>query len=292
MRAVLFEGTPEEFARVEAAFRAGGDPALLTRSIVLPQSRPKAWPELDEEQCHRLARRVLEQAPARLVEALSALAESQDLVGDQTIEDWAHQAGRLPEELAGMLAELARCASRAFIELFGCESAPQRVRGAADMLVQKVRSEEGAYFVIRPGLMRAMAELHLIDPLSSSPEQGAEAGGASEPRPAAGAPRPSPPVAEARPSTATLPPACRPLAAPSSKPASPLGSAVPRAPRPPIAPGGILGELARLLTPLAESAGSGAPAARPAAEENSSPAPPAKRERNPFSLLDWADLET
>jgi hypothetical protein len=74
MRAVLFEGTPEEFARVEAMFRAGGDPALLTRSIVLPQSRPKAWPELDEEQCHRLARRVLERAPARLVDALSALA--------------------------------------------------------------------------------------------------------------------------------------------------------------------------------------------------------------------------
>jgi hypothetical protein len=54
MRAVLFEGTPEEFAGVEAAFRADGDPTLLTRSIVLPQSRPKAWPELNEEQCHRL----------------------------------------------------------------------------------------------------------------------------------------------------------------------------------------------------------------------------------------------
>ena len=26
MRAVLFEGTPEEFARFEAMFRAGGDP--------------------------------------------------------------------------------------------------------------------------------------------------------------------------------------------------------------------------------------------------------------------------
>ena len=49
MRAVLFEGTPEEFARVEAAFRAGGDPALRTRSMVLPQSRPKAWPELGED---------------------------------------------------------------------------------------------------------------------------------------------------------------------------------------------------------------------------------------------------
>jgi hypothetical protein len=44
MRAVLFEGTPEEFARVEAAFRAGGDPALHISAIVLPQSRPKAWP--------------------------------------------------------------------------------------------------------------------------------------------------------------------------------------------------------------------------------------------------------
>ena len=124
MRAVLFEGTPEEFAKVEAAFRMGGDPALLNRSIVLRQGRPKAWPELDEEQRHRLALRVLEQAPARLVEALSALAECQDLMGEPTIEDWAHQADRPPEELSGLLAELARCASRAFIELFGCESAP------------------------------------------------------------------------------------------------------------------------------------------------------------------------
>ena len=42
MRAVLFEGTPEEFAGVQAVFQAGGDPTLLTRSIVLPQGRPKA----------------------------------------------------------------------------------------------------------------------------------------------------------------------------------------------------------------------------------------------------------
>jgi hypothetical protein len=48
MRAVLFEGTPEEFAKVEAMFRAGGDRTLQTRSVVLPHSRPKAWPELDE----------------------------------------------------------------------------------------------------------------------------------------------------------------------------------------------------------------------------------------------------
>lgn len=131
MRAVLFEGTPEEFARVEAVFRAGGDPALLARSTVLPQSRPKAWPELDAEQCYRLARRVLERAPARLVDALSALAEAQNLSGDQTIEDWADYADRQPDELCGMLAEFARCASRAFIELFGCDNAPQRVKGAA-----------------------------------------------------------------------------------------------------------------------------------------------------------------
>ena len=184
MRAVLFEGTPDEFARVEAAFRAGGDPALLTRSIVLPQIRPQAWPELDEEQCHRLAERVLERAPARLVDALSALAVRQNLIGDLTIEDWSHYAHRLPEELAGLLAELARCASRAFIELCGCERAPERVKGAAEMLVQKVRSEEGAYFVVRPGLMRAMAELDLLDPLPSAPERSADAetGGAPEPR--------------------------------------------------------------------------------------------------------------
>jgi hypothetical protein len=99
MRAVLFEGTPEEFARIEAVFRAGGDPTLQTRSIVLPQSRPKAWPDLDEEQRYRLARRVLERAPARLVDALSALAEAQNLSGDQTIEAWADYADRQPDEL-------------------------------------------------------------------------------------------------------------------------------------------------------------------------------------------------
>jgi len=104
MRAVLFEGTPEEFARVETMFRAGADPALQLRSIALPQSRPKAWPELDEEQCHRLAMRVLEQAPARLVDALSALAEAQNLSGDQTIEAWADYADRQPDELCGILA--------------------------------------------------------------------------------------------------------------------------------------------------------------------------------------------
>jgi len=122
MRAVLFEGTPGEFARVEAAFRVSGDPTLQIRSVALPQGRPKTWPELDEEQCHRLAARVLDQAPARLVDALRALAEAQNLTGDQPIEAWADYAHRLPEELCGTLAELARCASRAFIELFGCDS--------------------------------------------------------------------------------------------------------------------------------------------------------------------------
>jgi len=42
MRAVLFEGTPKEFARVEAMFRAGGDPTMQTRSTVLPLGRPRA----------------------------------------------------------------------------------------------------------------------------------------------------------------------------------------------------------------------------------------------------------
>jgi hypothetical protein len=55
MRAVLFESTPEELARVEAIFRAGGDPTQQTRSIVLPQTNPRIWPDLDEEQCHWLA---------------------------------------------------------------------------------------------------------------------------------------------------------------------------------------------------------------------------------------------
>jgi hypothetical protein len=75
MRAVLFEGTPEEFARVEAIFRGGGDPTLLTRSILLPQSRPKAWPELDEEQCHRLARRLWAASSFRLGLAPSAVTK-------------------------------------------------------------------------------------------------------------------------------------------------------------------------------------------------------------------------
>jgi hypothetical protein len=46
---VLFEGTPEEFKRVEAMFRAATDPGLQPRSIALPLGRPKAWPELGEE---------------------------------------------------------------------------------------------------------------------------------------------------------------------------------------------------------------------------------------------------
>jgi hypothetical protein len=74
MRAVLFEGTPEEFARVEAAFRAGGDPSLQTRSIVLPESRPKAWPELSEEHCHQLPRRKLTDFRVRPTDSCVGLA--------------------------------------------------------------------------------------------------------------------------------------------------------------------------------------------------------------------------
>jgi len=61
---------------VEAAFRAGADPAMQTCSIVLPRpARPKAWPELDEEQCHRLVRRVLEPAvPLHLIVAWESSA--------------------------------------------------------------------------------------------------------------------------------------------------------------------------------------------------------------------------
>jgi hypothetical protein len=180
MRAVLFEGTPEEFARVEAMFRAGGDPSLQTRSIVLPQSRPKAWPELSEEHCYQLAKRVLARAPAGLVEALAALAEVQNLHGQQTIEEWASYANRLPEELGGTLAELGRGASRAFIELFGCANAPERMKGAAYMLLERIPSEQGAYFAVRPGLMRALAELDLLDPVLSDLEEH-EGAAASEP---------------------------------------------------------------------------------------------------------------
>lgn len=173
MRAVLLEGTPEEFARVEAMFRAGGDQILQTRSIVLPRARPRTWPELSEDHSHQLAGRALEMMPERVREALGHLAEVQAFHGDQTIEEWAEYAGELPQELCGYLAELARCASRAFIELFGCENAPQRVKGAADMLLQKVASKEDACFVIRPGLMRALAELELIDhPVSEEDEEG------------------------------------------------------------------------------------------------------------------------
>ena len=35
MRAVLFEGTPEELARVEAVFRAGGDPTMQKSAVPL-----------------------------------------------------------------------------------------------------------------------------------------------------------------------------------------------------------------------------------------------------------------
>jgi hypothetical protein len=171
MRAVLFEGTPEEFAKVEALFRAGDDPALQSRSVVLPRSRPKTWPELDEEHCHVLAWRVLEVLPGRVRQVLGYLAEVQTLHGEQTIEGWAGYADWLPEEIGGMLAELTRCASRAFIELFGCAAAPERVKGAAYMLLQKVPSDDGACFVARPGLIRAMAERGLLDPL---PEQFAD----------------------------------------------------------------------------------------------------------------------
>jgi hypothetical protein len=38
------------------------------------------------------------------------------------------------------------------------------------MLVQKVPAEEGAYFVVRPGLMRAMVERGLLEPLPSTLE--------------------------------------------------------------------------------------------------------------------------
>jgi hypothetical protein len=47
------------------------------------------------------------------------------------------------------LAELARCLTRPFIELFSCNDAPQRAKGAADMLLQKFPSEGTAYFAIR-----------------------------------------------------------------------------------------------------------------------------------------------
>jgi len=63
MGAVLFEGTPEELVRVEALFRAGGDATLQTRSIVLPQGRPKVWPELGEEHCYQLVNRVSAPTP-------------------------------------------------------------------------------------------------------------------------------------------------------------------------------------------------------------------------------------
>ena len=142
----------------------GGDPSLQPRSIVLPQSRPKAWPELGEEHCYQLAKRVLERAPARVVEALSALADVQNLHGEQTMRPGRTRPTSCPMSSCGVLAELGRCASRAFIELFGCASAPERVRGAAYMLLEKIPSDDGAYFAVRPGLMRAMAELELIDP--------------------------------------------------------------------------------------------------------------------------------
>jgi hypothetical protein len=78
---------------------------------MLPVGRPKTWPELGEEHCYQLAKRVLERAPASLVEALGVLAEAQSLTGEQTIEAWASDANRHPDELGGTLAELSRCTS-------------------------------------------------------------------------------------------------------------------------------------------------------------------------------------
>ena len=92
---------------------------MQTRSIMRPHARPRSWPELSEDHSRQLARRALE------------MMEVQALHGEQTIEGWADYAGRMPEELCGYLAELARCTSRAFIELFGCASAPERVKGVA-----------------------------------------------------------------------------------------------------------------------------------------------------------------
>jgi hypothetical protein len=125
--------------------------------------------------CYQLAKRALERAPASLVEALGVLAEVQNLTGEQTIEAWASDANRHPDELGGTLAELGRCASRAFIELFGCDRAPERVKGAAYMLLEKIPSDEGTCFAVRPGLVRAMAELGLLDPLASGLEEHEEA---------------------------------------------------------------------------------------------------------------------
>ena len=102
--------------------------------------------------------------PERVREALGYLAEAQSFHGGQTIEEWAEYAEAPPEELCGYLAELGRCASRAFIELFGCDNAPERVKGAAHMLLQKIPSPGGAYVVLRPGLTRAMADLGMLDP--------------------------------------------------------------------------------------------------------------------------------
>jgi hypothetical protein len=127
---------------------------MQARSIELAGARPRTWPELGEEHCYQLAKSVLERVHSRVVEALSALADAQNLHEAQTIQAWADQADELPEELGGVLAELGRCASRAFIELFGCDRAPERVKGAAYMLLEKIPSEDGAYFAVRPGLMR------------------------------------------------------------------------------------------------------------------------------------------
>ena len=249
MRAVLFEGTPEEFARVEAAFRAGGRPGSQTRTIALPRARPKAWPELDEEQCHRLARRVLERAPARLVEALAALADAQNLSSaSRRSRIGPSRRHRLPEELCGMLAELGRGASRAFIELFGCDNAPQRVKGAAYMLLQKVPSAEGACFVLRPGLMRALADLDLLDVLPSSLED--DEADAVGPGALAAARPPSPPVAKA-PNAAMPPPPGRSLAPTEPQPPRAPGAARSGGAPPSGPPGGLWDQVARLLAPLA-----------------------------------------
>lgn len=160
MKLVVFEGTPEEFARVEPMLAKDGK----ARLVVTPGTKPRTWPELDDRQCYELARRALEKAPAHVRDVLAVLAEQIDLHEDDLgLEEWAEAAECLPEELCGYIAELGRGVGRAFIELFGYASAPESMKGGAYLILEKTARPGGKGYGIRPPARQAMLELGLFE---------------------------------------------------------------------------------------------------------------------------------
>jgi hypothetical protein len=164
MKMLMFEGIPEEFARVEHMFAAGGR-AVTSRAPMLPAPRAKVWPELTDEQRYELAKAALEKAPKSVRDALAWLADlnpAQDPDLEFSIPSWAGYANMRPEAVCGYLAELSRCVGRAFAELFGHGSTPASARGGAYLLLEKLRDGDTTVFAIRPATRKAMSDLGLV----------------------------------------------------------------------------------------------------------------------------------